>query len=179
MILFVIACCCHNYGVNNIWYFEHALALTMFLFVGRLLKLYETKKMYLYGGIVYVVTIIGLQLAGLPHPSITACFNVDIKNTYLFITLAITGSMMILCISQLIAKNGLLEYFGRASLIVYTLHISVLALFLNVGERLLGDFIVTCGWFAVLQLALTLLLLAGLIWLLNLKYLRILTGRIN
>ena len=177
--LFVVACLCHSHGVKDIWFFEHALALTMFLFVGRLFRQYPVRRLYLYGGIVYIVAIAGLQWAGIRYPYITAGFRVELSNAYIFVPLAVTGTLLMLYISERISKNHFLEYFGRASLIVYTLHISVLSAGLNIGKRLLGDAAVTEVWFSVVQLVLTLLLLAGLIWLLNLKYLRILTGRIN
>lgn len=179
MGLFVLACVCHSHSIKDVWYFEHGLALTMFLFVGRLFKQYPIKQLYLYGGIIYVVVIALLQWAGVKYPYITAGFRVELSNACLFVPLAVTGTMLILLYAERISKNRLLEYFGRASLIVYTLHISVLSAWLNIGKRVLGDAAVTEVWFSIAQLILTLLLLVGLIWLLNLKYLRILTGRIN
>lgn len=177
--MYIIGCILHENAVPDIWYFEHALTLMVFLFVGQLFKTYPVNRYNPIAAVVYVLAIVALQCAGLPHPFITANIHVVLSNSWLYLPLAVTGTLLILWLSERIGKNGLLEYFGKSSLVVYTLHISVLAACQNTAARWWGEAATTGVWFSVAQLVLTLLLLLGLIGLLNLKYLRFLTGRFN
>lgn len=179
LLLIIIGCICLKNNIFNIWQFEHALVLTVFLFIGQLFKIYNFEKIYLYCGGVYVIAIFCFNIFNWKIPYVTAMFNIDIENLISFLMLAVFGTMLVLYISKRIRGNMLLEYFGKNSLIVYTLHISVLYLVLNVGINVLGIAIASSKYFVLLNLCLTILLLKILVWLFNLKYFRFLQGKFN
>ena len=178
LLLYILGCICFQNKIFNIWQFEHALVLTIFLFVGQLLKIYKLEKIYLYCGVIYVISIVCLNIFNWDFLYVTARFNTNIANLFCFIMLAVTGTLLVLYISKRIKGNFLLEYSGKNSLIVYTLHISVLASVLDVGKVFLGKNIMySC--FSVFQLCLSVLLLLLLVWILNMKYLRLFQGKFN
>ena len=179
LVLYIIGCICLKNNVFNVWRFEHALVLTIFLFVGQLLKRYNFKKLYLHSGVVYVISIFCFNIFGWKIPYVTARFNIDIEHIITFMILAVFGTMLVLYIAKRIMANMLIEYFGKNSLIVYTLHISVMYLVLNVGINVLGIAIVGSKYFTLLILCLIILLLKILAWLFNLKYFSFLQGKFN
>lgn len=178
LLLYIIGCICFHNNIFNLWRFEYALVLTIFLFIGQLLKMYNLEKIYLCCGVIYVILIVCLNVFNWDFPYVTARFNTNIVNLLYFIMLAVTGTFLLLYISKRIKVNFLLEYFGKNSLIVYTLHISVLASVLDVGKVFLGKNI-EYSCFSVFQLCLSVLLLLLLVRLLNMKYLRLFQGKFN
>ena len=177
-LLYLIGCLLHQNGVRDVWWFEHGLTLTMFLYVGQLFRQFGMTDKMLVFGFVYVALIVSISLLGIRHPYITAGLNAYAWDLPLFLLLAVLGSMMTLYISKLISKNKFLEYLGKNSLIIYCLHIATLSAVNNIGVRYIGLTSVGTVWFSLLQLSFTVLLLLFFSWLLNKKYLKVLQGKI-
>ena len=177
VVLYMIGCLLHQCGVKNVWWFEHALTLTIFLYIGQILRQYSLNMKLLYSGFLYIAIIVCMQLIGIRRPSITAVLNANVYDLPILLLLGVTGSMLILYVSKLVNKNAILEYLGRNSLVIYCLHISILGAVHNIGERFVGTEAVSTVWFSVLQLCLTVMLLLLFSWLLNKRYLRVLQGK--
>lgn len=177
VLLYVMGCLFHQHGVNDVWWFEHGLTLTIFLYIGQLFRRYGMIDKVLMSGLIYILLIVFMQWFGIRHPHITAGLSAYASDLPLLLLLSVSGSMMTLYVSKLINKNNLLEYLGRNSLVIYCLHIAILGAVHNIGVKLIGLETVATMWFSVLQLCLTVVLLLLFSWLFNKKYLRVLQGK--
>lgn len=177
VLLYMAGCLLHQHGVCDVWWFEHGLTLTIFLYVGQLFLQYGMKDKVLMSGMIYILLIVSMQWLCIRHPHITAGLNASASDLPLLLLLSVSGSMMTLYVSKFINKNNLLEYLGRNSLVIYCLHIATLGAVHNMGVKLIGLEAVAGVWLSVLQLCFTVVLLLLFSWLLNMKYLRVLQGK--
>lgn len=175
--LFIIGCLLKNNVIPNIWWFIHALLLTTFLYVGQILRLYHVRKISVIISLLYLLTIVLLNLNNISHPYITAGINADIIDFPLLLSLAISGSMLIFHISQHINNNSIIEFFGKNSLIIYCLHISTMSLVFKQGGKLIGIPLMESSLASIIVLLISLLVILLFVWLLNKKYFRFFQGK--
>lgn len=113
--------------VYNPWYVIQAMLLLPFLYIGSLVKYKKTngRNCLLLGG-AYFLMVALLKLQDYIFPSVTMVLTLDITNFFNYIFVASTGGLFVVSISQFIEHCRFLEFFGRSTVIVYTLHIEVL-----------------------------------------------------
>lgn len=123
--LFVIGLFSYNTltMIPNVWYFKHALLLTLFLALGDSLKGVDIKKnlIMLIGGLNFLSTILLLSF-GFSIPVLASVTIIAYSQIPLELFLSITGCFFILYVSLLINNNTILEYLGRNSLVIYLVH---------------------------------------------------------
>lgn len=124
-------------GINNrctiveYWYFLHAFALSFFLFAGQIEKkkqFHGNKYVFCCSLLIYGVLIFFLKV----HPSVTAFIAVSDVYIPCFITLSLSGSFMLLYICKKFASCVFFERLGKDSLIIYTLHIAIARIMVNI-----------------------------------------------
>lgn len=185
---FILSTLPHKY---EFWWFYHAVILMPYLGLGQYLK----KKEYCFDdlGIIcpiyillYMTTIVLahygiLKIDYFYHcPGITQMFiNVNLSMLLSLIVLSIFGSVLTITISKLIYKNTLLEFFGKNSLIIYCVHGFVLnKLFSLIGAVITSETaIITAIILFVAGFIFTMLIVSGIVYIINQKYLRILIGK--
>lgn len=170
-----------NGRVSNVWFFVHALGLSVFLCIGSLIRKYDVLEkpfiVLLCGG-VYCVILLLVKLFDQNPPYITMRYNIEYKNCLTFFLLSIAGSLVVILVAKRIKTNIFLEYFGRNSLIIYCLHISVLSS-LYLLEKRFTDLANFSGWISFGNLVITVFVLSVFCYVLNLKYFRYLIGKFS
>lgn len=138
MLLMLIGCSLYNKKVVlNLWYFEHALMLLPFLFVGVLLRNHKPRKhedvMILLLGGVFLGMAIMMKYSeiGLTYPYIIGVPGVFWGNFWLCLLMGVSGSLALFVICQKIGKCRWLEYLGRHTLTIYLLQESVMVLMIK------------------------------------------------
>lgn len=179
LFLLGLACFFQLQGIVNVWYFQHAFSLIVFLFVGQLFKYFRIEKTYLLCSFLYVIAILYYYVFRKELPYITAGFHVTFLSIIPYLVLAVLGSILCIYVSIKVNKNRFLEFLGKNSLLIYTLHIAVMTLILNVGKKTFGMSVVCNNWFTVLYICFIILVLMILVRFFNLKYLRFLLGKFN
>lgn len=113
---------CEN--IPNIWYFKHALMVVPFMIGGLYMKPIGTRggKYLKISSLLYVVLIMAVLFSGTGVPYITNRVDVELWQIPELIILALTGTLMILFISDKIKANKILEFLGRNSLVIYLSH---------------------------------------------------------
>lgn len=165
----------------NVWFFQHALILTLFLHIGHWGKKYETCIMQ--KGLIVTITFIGsillLTAFGVVIPTVTRDITVTITTAPIFITLSIWGTVSVWWISHCIAHNKLLESLGRESIVIYCFNYSTLVLVGNMLKQAIPllpsartELITLLSTFIV---SIILLHIMGIV--INSKYLKFLLGR--
>lgn len=124
--LLIVGVILHSVGVPNIWYFENTLSLIFFFWVGQVIckyldLLFKVRNLVLFGA-VYPVIIILYYILGKEEPFITLHVSVEILEIPVFLTLAISGTLLCFLVSRWISKNRVLEYIGRETLTIYLFH---------------------------------------------------------
>lgn len=171
-----------SHHTHNYWSYQQALMFVIFLEYGQYLKRLSVKQfssrnfifclcvyiaLYLYTMYITKGEIVGI------HRMIQISKETLLSN----LLMAISGSYMILFLSQKIGKNCLLQYLGKNSLIVYLLNWHVIVIFWDVFHPLLGNWAfnnIVC--YAAVFL-LTISFCAIFIKLLNIKYVRCVIGK--
>lgn len=175
----------HDMGVLNVWFFQHAFAMTFFLFVGDFTRqlvmgdMERLKKITGSGACLFLVVWLVLILLGLNIPSLNAGFKVTPLDIPMYIVLSLTGSCLIFFLSIIINCNNTLEYFGKNSLTIYLFQIFFINIVLDVLNRIVPVNVTPITHFLTIGLALLIvpLLCVGASALFNTKYLRVLIGK--
>lgn len=162
--------------VYNLFFFQHAMMLMPFLFIGKALR---QKEILLdkYGHFIslgFFIVVMMLSLHGFEIPTITRNITVTLTSVPLFLVLSVCGSLAILYVSKQIRNSMVLEFLGKGSLVEYCFNYATLAL---VSDMCRSYFYVGGQIWTIPVVLITLLFLGGAYWILNHKYLRVLIGK--
>lgn len=134
--------------VYNLFFFQHAMMLMPFLFVGKALRQKEN-LLDKYGHFIslgFFIVVMTLSLLGVEIPTITRNITVTLTSMPLFIVLSVCGSLTILYVSKQIKNSMVLEFLGKGSLVEYCFNYATLTLvsdmccsYFNVGGAHLDD----------------------------------------
>lgn len=178
LALIIIGYIFHYFEVDNFWSFQQAFMMTIFLWIGHYLKSNELKyKIVIYTSyIIFITLTYYCPYVSIPYLSFT--INTSWLQLPLLYWLSFSGSMLIIQIAKIINKNTILEYIGKASLIIYMSHIIILVHL----QLLYFHFFDINGWlhtisFYIILIVITLILGCGLFYLLNLKCFRFILGK--
>jgi len=177
LLLLIIGICISNrYSFVEYWYILHALVFPLFLLVGQIEKnkqFHSNKYVFGCSLLIYGILIFLLK----EHPSITAVIAVSDAYIPCFIILSVCGSFILLYICKKISSCGFLERLGKDSLVIYTLHIAIARIMVNI---LSGCFCVSMmkSFLTFLFIySATLLILMLVAKCMNTKYLQFLIGK--
>ena len=125
-----------------------------------------------------MIFLLAYLLFNIKAPVVALGFQLGIERIPEYLVMSITGTFLILALSQTIDESKTLEFLGRESLIIYVLQINVLCF---IEKCLLTYFELesmtsTIG-FVILSFSLSLFVLALSSYILNFKYLRIAKGK--
>lgn len=188
--IYKVACCLimlfaglylyHAATIPNIFFFQHALILTIFLYGGQLLKKNEKQLMshIVPVAALFFFIILLMSYFGITVPTVTREITTTLLTAGIFVLLSTIGSLTLWFISRRIASNRLLEYMGKASLVMYAFNYVTLTITANSLVYIMspeGPFVsILCF---VLTIILTLLILIFFYWLIDKKWLRFIIGR--
>ena len=156
----------------------HALMLTVFLFVGQQMKIWQmtSRQKTVYGGLVFILVVVYAIMCEISIPFITNKVSIDWTRVLPFFILSISGSVALIGISHLISDNRWLEYIGRNSLVYYMFNTFAL----NISVKFLVGFMkmgIPSILVYLLILIVTCLILAIITKFLNTKYLSFSLGK--
>lgn len=174
--------CAELWPKYNYFFWQHGLILLVFLPVGEFFK---KNEMYIFramtGGLsllLYICIISTFTLLQINVPSVTRTIDVDLTSYLLFVLLAIVGSLGVLWICFGIKQCNILEYFGKNSIVIYTLNYIISVFVVNTLLRSASHFFaIHVNLLFVIVTVLDLLLLSALSWILNRRFTRVLLGK--
>ena len=172
--------CSELWTDSNYFFWQHALALVVFLPIGESLQQYSKhvtkwRWLLLFAYLLIISLFTQLQYHA---PSVTRTMDVTLLTMPLYLFLSVVGSLGVWYLAEHISHNRIVEYWGRNSMTIYafnyivsTIALNVLLLFIqpesNIQVTIL--FLITI----VIDLA----LLSILSWLFNRKILRLSLGK--
>ncbi len=113
----------------NILSVFHAFAFAVFVYLGHWVKVssqtFLTTRIYI-NGLIFVILSSLLAVFDYPIPALCSNVTFGLKSWPLYLILATTGTLGILCLSKKIGQNCILEYLGRNSLVIYLTHFAFL-----------------------------------------------------
>lgn len=127
-VLPVVATFCNSRGWDYT-YLDYAMVFTPFLYIGRHFKqIVSNNKVGVVCTIVYCICILGwFFLYKGPAPRISGnAYHTTVWQLPVFFILSISGTSALMLVSRWIAKNKVLEYIGRNSLVYFLFHFNVL-----------------------------------------------------
>ena len=172
----------YNYDlIPNYWYVCQTLDLTFFIGIGQWFK--ERKSVsrwvYLCCTLLFLLLVAVFYHLDTSYPYVAADYHIKVWwKLLLHPLLATCGTLLVLGLSRWIDSNGILEFLGRGSLVIFMTHLCVLKGLIS----LLAPCLATAGTLVTLMLltllfVATLLICSALVWLFQQKYLRILLGK--
>ncbi len=165
-------------GVYEVWYLWHALGLLIFLAIGQKLKEFEIKlKHFVLCCIVYGLYVFALLKYHLHMPRITSTFDMYPWEIFHFVIGAVAGTIIVWFIRRLISKNRILEYFGRNSLVVFVTHWIILKAIICLSTKFGIQDYMSPYLFLAIAFVLICAICAGLVELINTKYLKWMIGK--
>lgn len=184
-IVMLFGCLCNNLLDFEPWYLWHALILSPFMQIGNDIGAYwinspilQWKLQWRIGlPLVYVILMILLYAVDLKLPAVTQKIVLSLYEIPLLLLLALSGTYVIIQISQWIDSCKWIEFLGRHTLVVYCLHVYFARrLFMHyqviLSTNTYISIIVTFGLIAII------ILLCSLIsYILNTKYLKFFIGK--
>ena len=136
--------------VDNLFFFQHAMMLMPFLFVGKALRQKEN-LLDKYGHFIslgFFIVVMTLSLLGVEIPTITRNITVTLTSMPLFLVLSVCGSLTILYVSKQIKNSKVLEFLGKGSLVEYCFNYATLTMvsdmcrsYFNVGGGKFGRYL--------------------------------------
>jgi fucose 4-O-acetylase-like acetyltransferase len=111
--------------IHNPWCFQQSLAVFCLLFLGFVFHQYEQYFRHLnwtYVLLSTAVLIVILKVIVEKENIVLNIYPLEISNLTFYFMDTIVGISLIIAISKLIAKNKLLEYTGKLSIIIYFLN---------------------------------------------------------
>lgn len=162
----------HFYGKGLPWSLDIVLYCTIFTVLGYYLKDCVWKKRnlisYTFASVIFVIS----AYANFKYLKTNVdLFSCVLGNYILFYISALSGIYLTIGFSQLLVNSRILQYYGRNSIIVYSLHFLVL-FFLN---YIMGG--ISCGWVAgILKTVIVSIILVPFINVIN-SHFRWMTGK--
>lgn len=187
--VFVICVVLHILGLHlyvdsvceNYWYFQHALMLTIYLFVGKMFKRYLDYNISLFvliaNWLLYVSIILLMLYLHFDVPRISAKIVIDKFLIFPHLVLSVWGSVLLIYTVKYIKPYRWLLYVGKNTLVYYCLHIAFLGLFLTLFRNMLNICTLSSVMCWLCVLISTVIAVSVMCYLLNLKYIRILLGK--
>jgi len=122
----------------QIYYFYYSFSLVFYIYVGQLLKINNINMIWLVLlSVLFILTIALCYSYGHVTPQVVQGFENPVTDIPLSLLVSLSGSAFLLLVSKLICNNRILEFFGRNSLVFYTLEFSVIV---SIEYVLLNDF---------------------------------------
>lgn len=167
-------------NIKNVFCFEHALVMTIFLFVGDYAKNYsrilDSKLLSVLCIVSFIVVEITCSFLGIRQPCIYGKIDVWFSSIPIFVLMSLIGSQACFSLCKVIKTNRVLEYIGRETLVIYVFQM----LFYQYILKMLSPLSVHGLWSGLLALGIIisqLLLCSILNYILNLRYLKWTLGK--
>lgn len=176
ILLYLIGFILWKYEIlPNVWYFKHALLLLPFLVLGDICKgMNIDSKNGIACIILYFLLLVLNWWCGFENTVVASDIHLNWNNLLQGLAIPFFGSIAIIYLCKLMKRCIFLEYLGKNSLILFMVHI----LFLNVSVRIFNRFVPTHEVLAALAMfAFTVLFSTILIYIVNLKYFKWMTGK--
>lgn len=125
LFLFILAITINQFNIGrNIFCIRESLGSVLFVAVGCVLKNRPSFYFFLkkHCVLIYPIILLLLCLLGKKIPVFAAGMHVTITQVPIFLLTSLTGTFACLRICELINHSTFLEFFGKASLIVYCTH---------------------------------------------------------
>lgn len=106
-----------------------AFCFTIFISMGYYLKKYQPRVIFgIYALGIYMLCVILSKFLVGSCPSLCDIITFNLKQTLLYVLMAMSGTISIGVLSHYIGQSKILEYLGKHSLIIYLTHFSFLIL---------------------------------------------------
>ena len=160
----------------NIWYFQHAMMFTFYLYIGQYLRKLQISiklRSIIINWFCYLILLGAILLLGYESPHIA--HNVTITNVLLIphLIFSIWGAILIIQTAKQIKTNSFLIYLGQNSLIYYCIHIKFLFFYIIIYRELM-DYAIIYWFLTIVSVILSCSIISKL---LNTKYLKVILGK--
>ena len=171
--------CSELWTGSNYFFWQHALALVVFLPIGELLRRYDYLDIK-WGYLLFTYLLIISLFTQLQYdvPSVTRTLDVTLLTLPLYLFLSVIGSSGLWYFSKLIDRNRILEYWGRNSITIYAFNYIISTIVINILTAIVhpvSNIHVTILF--LITIVLDLALLSILSWLFTKKGLRLFLGK--
>ena len=125
ILCLIVALTVQNFHIGtNYWYWKPSLAYVFFMQIGHWLRQCERKDLVMkIGAVVYISTFpLWLFMYRLGWPNIGLSISCSWNDVVPYLISSISGCLCVMYVSTLIGKNAIIEYVGKASLVVYCSH---------------------------------------------------------
>lgn len=180
IVLSMGGACLYSTGLPDPFFIQHALMLTVFLHIGKYLKLYEDYWMrksihilWLFLAIVSLMSILRIEI-----PTVTRDVTVTLFNYPIFFILSSMGSLSLWYVAKRISRNSLLEYMGQGSLVMYAFNYVTLSIMANSIILYFHPVMVYTSIICLVSIIISSLAILTLFyWFMNHKYIKIIIGK--
>lgn len=166
----------------NYFHYRNAMCMTIFIGLGHWLKKHKTlvEPYYSYAFIVYLIAMSTAWYLG--YQGVIPVYNhtcgMTFKQIPVYLMFATLGTFATVWISKMINHSDLLEYFGKGSIVVYTMHFFCLRVIVTVLKPFFTlTTIVETAFYFLLVFVLTALTCAVAIYIFQFPYLRRVLGK--
>ena len=166
----------------NYFHYRNAMCMTIFIGLGHWLKKHKTlvEPYYSYAFIVYLVAMSTAWYLG--YQGVIPVYNhtcgMTFKQIPVYLMFATLGTFATVWISKMINHSDWLEYFGKGSIVVYTMHFFCLRVIVTVLKPFFTlTTIVETAFYFLLVFVLTALTCAVAIYIFQFPYLRRVLGK--
>lgn len=166
-------------NLTNYWWIQQTCDLTLYIFLGNVLKSNITnRKIFITSIILYVATISCCYLTNIGIPHVTAGFNTTLTTWPIHIILSCCGTITFVNICYLIKANTFLEFIGKNSLIFYLFHDNIVMKLLKTFKSILqqNDNLLSLS-ITLIIIVITIIVLSIISHILNKKYFSWIIGK--
>lgn len=170
----------YSVGLPNPFFVQHGLMLTVFLHIGKYLKIYERycmrKAIYISG--LFLAVVILMSYFQIEIPTVTRDVTVTLFNYPIFFILSCIGTLSLWYIAKIVSQNHLLEYMGRGSLVMYAFNYVILTIMANAIILHFQPVVAYTSVFCLVSIVISSLgILTLCYWIVNHKYIKIIIGK--
>lgn len=180
LLLLVGGVMLNSANVKNVFSFEHALIMTVFIFVGDYAKNYrkilDSRRISALSIVSFVIVETTSSFLGIKQPCIYGKIEVWLTSIPIFILMALIGSQACFSICKIIKANRWLEHIGRESLVIYVFQMLFYHYILDILSPISIHGLLS-GLLALGIIISQLLLCSILNYILNLRYLKWTLGK--